>query len=105
MFADALPVLEVRLRGATVSEAMTLLAVLREYVSMEIVRAGSSGSYLFVRGVFAGPASALARLRAELVGSAPAEVTLLSHDQLTGLYGEPVTAMELMLDPEGKLRW
>ena len=104
MAADAVPVIQVYLRGATVPEAMTLLAVLREYVSMEIVRAGARESHLFVRGVFAGPAGALARLRAQLMDPTPAEVMLISHDQLTALFGDPVTATELLLDPEGKLR-
>lgn len=104
MAADATPVMEIRLLGATVPEALTLLAVLREHVSMEIVRAGARESFLFVRGVFVGPSGALARLRVQLVDPTPAEVTLTSHDRLTGLYGQPVTVTELVLDPEGKLR-
>lgn len=31
------------------------------------------------------------------------EATLLSNDTLAGLYGLPVNAMSLVLDPEGKL--
>lgn len=95
--------LQVRVRGGTLAEAMTMFAVLREYVALEVGEGDTRESFLFVRGMFVGPAHALARLRALLAAIAPAEVTLVSHDTPAGLYGKPVTAMELVLDPEGKL--
>lgn len=95
--------IELRIRGAMVAETMTYFPVLRENVSLEVARGEVRESFLFVRGMFIGPASALARLRTLLAERVPAEVTLTSHDELAGLYGKPVTAMELVLDPEGAL--
>jgi hypothetical protein len=95
--------MEVRVRGGSLTEAMTLLAVLRGYVALEVHHGEARESFLFVRGMFVGPATALARLRALLAGAAPEEVTLVSHDSPAGLYGKPVTAMELVLDPAGTL--
>ena len=97
------PAMEVQVRGATVPEAMTLLAVLRGYVAMEIARGEVRESFLFIGGMFAGPNSALARLRAQLVERTPVCVTMVSHETLAGLTGKQVSAMELVLDPEGKL--
>lgn len=95
------PPMQVTVRGVTLPEAMTLLAVLRDHVMLEVTRGETSESYLFVRGLFVGTASALARLRVLLQERSPVEVLMVSHDSLAGLSGP--TAMALVLDPQGTL--
>lgn len=96
------PAIELRIRNGSVSEVLTLLAVLRTNVSVQI--GCGSETYLFVRQVFCGPPCALERLRARLADRTPVEVMLSSHDALAGLYGgKPITALELVLDPEDTL--
>jgi len=97
-----IPAIELRIRNGSVSEVLTMLAVLRTNVSVQI--GGGPEAYLFVRQVFCGPPSALERLRARLADHTPVEVVLSSHDSLAGLYGgKPVTALELVLDPADAL--
>lgn len=94
---------QMRISNAPLVEVLTLLAVLRDYVTVTVLGERSE-TWLFERGLFVGSTDALSRLRALLVASAKVEVTLASHGTLAGLFGPPVAAMALVLDPEDKLR-
>ena len=87
----------------TVAEAMALFAVLPDHVAMEIAQGDAHDAFLFVRGVFCGSPSSLRRLRHLLAEDAAVAVTLHAHPTLAALYGPPITALELVLDPTGTL--
>jgi hypothetical protein len=94
---------EMRITNMTLVEVLTMLAVLRDYVSVTVLGERPE-TYLFERGSYVGPAEALARLRGLLVSTAPIEVLLASHGTLAGLFGPPVPALALVLDPSDELR-
>ena len=97
------PPLELRFRGGSLAEAMTLLAVLREHVILEVTDGEQYQSFLLVRGLFVGSAETLACLRGLLSAKATVEVKFVSSDTLAGLYGLSVSVMALVLDPDGRL--
>lgn len=95
--------MNIEIHHTSVAEAMALLAVLPDHVAMEVDHGDARDAFLFVRGVFCGPAPALRRLRHLLADDAVVDVTLHAHTALAGLYGPPITALELVLDPAGTL--
>ena len=100
---EARPVMHVAVRNASLMQAMALLPVLPDHVAMEVVCGAEQHDFLFVRGVFYGPPSALSKLRRLLAADASGDVTLHAHTGLAGLWGKPITALELVLDPTGAL--
>jgi hypothetical protein len=100
--SPALIPIQMRITHAQLVEVLTMLAVLRDYVSVTVL-GDRPETYLFERGSYVGPAEALARLRARLISNTPVDVTLTSHSSLAGLFGPPIPAIALVLDPADKL--
>lgn len=75
--SPALIPIRMRITHASIVEVLTMLAVLRDYVSVTVL-GGRPETYLFERGSYVGPADALARLRARLAVNTPVDVTLTS---------------------------
>jgi hypothetical protein len=95
--------MRVEVKGTALAEALTLIPVLRAYVSVEIKRGAKQEAFLFAQGTFAGTPASLERLRGLLGDPGAAEVALVSHDTLVSLFGVPVSLMALVLDPSGAL--
>lgn len=97
------PLMILRIAGAPLCEALAILAVLREHVSLEVIRGSSKEQFLFVRQGFLGNAAQLAKLRFLLAEKGPVEVVITASTRLADLFGKPITATELLIDPEGTM--
>jgi hypothetical protein len=95
--------MELTVKRGTLSEAMALLAVLREFVAMEVSAGEGADWFLFAKGMFIGPPAQVEKLRAALDQRATVDVRLVSNDTLQGLFGRPLSVIAMLLDPDGKL--
>ena len=95
--------MQLEIQHASLVETMALIPVLAEHVSLEVRHGDAREVFLFARGVFCGPESSLHRLRRLLAGDELVDVSVRAHATLPGLYGPPITALELVLDPSGAL--